>query len=106
MLRRQYDPLTFSRIPQRRTPEITPGFESTDPFTQTRFVVIEGAREMAGGGWVLAVHCPEGAAPAFLPYVHRFWTETFDVLQGTAACRLGDTEPTLAAGESIVMSPK
>jgi len=24
---------------------ITPGFETTDPFTQTRFVVIQGAQE-------------------------------------------------------------
>ena len=84
---------------------ISPGFETTDPFTQTRFVVVQGAEETAGRGWVLEVHCPEGAAPAFLPHVHRRWMETFDIIQGTAACRLRDAEPRLAAGESIIMPP-
>jgi mannose-6-phosphate isomerase-like protein (cupin superfamily) len=84
---------------------ISAGFETTDPFTQTRFVVIEGARETNGRGWVLEVHCPEGAGPAFLPHVHRTWTETFDVIQGTASYRLGNTETKLAAGERVVMPP-
>src|SRR6478672_4337761 len=84
---------------------ISPGFETTDPFTKTRTVVMKGAREMAGRGWVIEVHCPEGAAPAVTAHVHRTWTETFEILQGSAACRLGDKELKLAAGESIVMPP-
>jgi hypothetical protein len=40
---------------------ISAGFETTDPITQTRTVVIQGAREMSGRGWVLEVHCPQGA---------------------------------------------
>lgn len=84
---------------------ISPGFETTDPFTQTRTVVVEGARETSGRGWVIDVHCPQGAAPAFLAHVHCTWTETFEILQGSAACRLGATEHRLAAGERIVMPP-
>jgi mannose-6-phosphate isomerase-like protein (cupin superfamily) len=82
---------------------IRAGFETTDPITQTRSVVVEGAEEMDGRGWVIEVHCPEGAAPAILPHVHLTWSETFEVLEGTAAYRLGPEEGTLAKGESVVM---
>src|SRR5262245_5829930 len=84
---------------------IGPGFETTDPITQTRMVVLKGASEMAGRGWVIEIHCPEGARPAVLPHVHRTWTETFEILQGSATCRLGATGPKLEAGQSIVMPP-
>jgi mannose-6-phosphate isomerase-like protein (cupin superfamily) len=84
---------------------ISPGFETTDPVTQTRTVVVQGARETSGRGWVIEVHCPEGAAAEFMAHLHRTWTETFEILQGSAACRLGAKELRLAAGESIVMPP-
>jgi mannose-6-phosphate isomerase-like protein (cupin superfamily) len=84
---------------------ISPGFETTDPVTQTRTVVLQGARETSGRGWVIEVHCPEGAAPAVPAHLHRRWTETFAILQGSAACRLGADELRLAAGESIIMPP-
>ena len=84
---------------------ISAGFETTDPMTQIRTVVIQGAQETSGRGWVLEVHSPEGAA-AFLAHVHRTWTETFEILQGSAICRVGSGEHRLAAGESIVMPPK
>jgi quercetin dioxygenase-like cupin family protein len=83
---------------------ISAGFETTDPITQTRTVVIQGAREMSGRGWVLEVHNPQGAA-AFLAHVHRTWTETFEILQGSAICRVGAAEHRLATGERIVMAP-
>ena len=85
---------------------ISPGFETTDPVTQTRTVVIQGARETSGRGRVIEVHCPQGAAPGFLAHVHRTWTETFEILQGSAICRLGVTELSLAAGERLVRPPK
>jgi hypothetical protein len=34
---------------------IGPGFAITDAITQTRSVVVKGARETAGRGWVLEV---------------------------------------------------
>lgn len=84
---------------------ISPGFETTDPITQTRMVVVKGAQETAGRGWVTEVHCPQGAAPWVTAHVHRSWTETFEILQGTASYRLGTTVHTLRTGETIVMPP-
>ncbi|HEX4824186.1 MAG TPA: hypothetical protein VFV19_07715 [Candidatus Polarisedimenticolaceae bacterium] len=85
---------------------IGPGFETTDPKTQTRIVVIQGAKETSGRGWVIEVHCPEGAPPAFLAHMHRTWTETFEILQGSATYRLGTAQGDLTVGERIVMPPK
>ncbi len=39
---------------------ISPGFETTDPITQTRLVVVQGARETADRAGVTEVHCPQG----------------------------------------------
>jgi len=60
---------------------------------------------MSGRGWVIDVYCPQGAAPGVLPHVHRTWTETFEILQGSAACRVGIAEQRLNAGETLVMPP-
>ena len=84
---------------------IGPGFETTDPITQTRLVVVKGAQETGGRGWVTEVHCPEKAAPWVAPHVHRTWTETFEILQGEAGYRLGTAVQTLRKGETIVMPP-
>jgi mannose-6-phosphate isomerase-like protein (cupin superfamily) len=84
---------------------ISAGFETTDPITHTRLVVVKGARETAGRGWVTEVHCPEGAAPWGAAHVHRTWTETFQILQGTASYRLGTDVQTLRPGETVVMPP-
>ena len=84
---------------------ISQGFETTDPITKTRLVVVKAAQDTGGRGWVTEVHCPEGAAPWGPAHVHRTWTETFDILQGTASCRLGTTVHTLKTGERIVMPP-
>jgi mannose-6-phosphate isomerase-like protein (cupin superfamily) len=84
---------------------ISPGFETTDPVTKTRTVVLQGARETSGRGWVIEVHCPEGAAAAVMAHLHRRWTETFEILQGSAAYQLGAAEVRLAAGQSVVMPP-
>ena len=81
------------------------GFETTDPISKTRLVVVKGAGETAGRGWVIELYCPEGAGPWVAAHVHRTWTETFEILQGTASYRLGTAVHTLRAGESVVMPP-
>jgi len=81
------------------------GFETTDPFTGTRSIVIAGAEETQGRGWIIEVHCPEGARPAILEHLHLTWTETFEILRGSATYRLGGVEQPLAAGERVVMPP-
>lgn len=83
---------------------IKAGFETTDPITHTRIVVVKDTEEMSGRGWVTEVYCPQGST-AFPPHVHQIWTETFEVLEGSATCRLGAEDHPLARGESIVMPP-
>lgn len=84
---------------------IRPGFETTDPRTGTRSVVIEGTAETEGKGWVIEVHCPEGAAPAILEHVHLSWTETFEIVEGTASYTIGGETRSAREGETIVMEP-
>ena len=84
---------------------ITAGFETTDPVTGTHIIVIKGAAETAGRGWVTEVHCPAGALPYVMAHVHHTWTETFEILEGTASYRLGKDVHTIRAGESVVMPP-
>jgi hypothetical protein len=67
--------------------------------------VLEGAEETTGRGWLIELHCPEGAPPAIVEHFHDGWTETFEILQGTATCRLAGSEHTLSAGESIAFPP-
>lgn len=65
---------------------IRAGFETADPFTNTRTVVIEGAEETDGKGWVIEVHCPEGAPPAILEHIHLTRPSTsFRVRQPTGS---------------------
>ena len=83
---------------------IKAGFETTDPITQTRIVVVKGVEETSGRGWVTEVYCPQGSTP-FPPHLHQTWTETFEILEGSATCRLGAEEYRVTRGESIVMPP-
>ena len=82
---------------------IRAGFETTDPRTRTRTVVIKAAEETGGRGWVLEVHCPEGAPVPNPSHVHKSWVETFEILEGTAVCVVGGEQRTLKKGESVVM---
>src|SRR5580765_8178090 len=83
---------------------IKAGFETTDPITQTRIVVVKDAEEMSGRAFVTEVHCPQGSTQ-FPAHLHQTWTETFEILEGSATCRFGAEERALACGASIVMAP-
>ena len=82
---------------------IRAGFETTDPRTQTRTVLVKAAEETGGRGWVLEVHCPEGAPAPNPAHVHEIWVETFEILEGTAAYLLGGEQRTLRKGETVLM---
>ena len=84
---------------------IRAGFETTDPRTQTRTVVVKAAEDTGGRGWVLEVHCPEGAPATNVAHVHKTWVETFEILEGTAACLLGGEQQTLRKGDNVLMPP-
>ena len=82
---------------------IRAGFETTDPRTQTRTVLVKAAEETGGRGWVLEAHCPEGAPAASPAHIHDTWVETFEILEGTAAYLLGGEQRTLRKGENVLM---
>lgn len=83
---------------------IRAGFETIDPTTRTRWMVIKGAEETGGRGWMIDVHCPEGAPPTIPEHLHLSWTEMFEILQGEAMCRIAGTEQMMRAGTRLVMS--
>ena len=82
-----------------------PGIRDHGPSYADSYCRAAGSSRNLRPRWVIEVHCPEGAAPAIMAHLHRRWTETFEILQGSAACRRGAEERRLAAGESIVMPP-
>lgn len=84
---------------------IRAGFESTNPVTQSRTVVIKGADETGGRGWLIEIHCKEGTPPDIAEHFHLTWTETFEIVQGSATCKVGGVERAMRAGERIVMPP-
>jgi hypothetical protein len=84
---------------------ILAGFETTDPISGTRAVVIESPQDTQNLGWVLELHCPIGAGPVIQEHIHFTWTETFEIVQGSAKYKLDGKEYTIGAGEQVVMPP-
>lgn len=81
------------------------GFETTDPFNRQRWVIIESAAETDEYGWVLELHIPEGTPPTRLEHLHLTWTETFEILQGTASYKIDGVEYTANVGDTFVVPP-
>src|SRR5262245_41133122 len=79
---------------------LSAGFETTDPRTQTRTVLVKAAAETGGRGWVLEVHCPQGAPVTSPEHIHKTWVETFEILEGTSVYVLAGEERPLRKGES------
>jgi hypothetical protein len=52
---------------------ISPGFETTDPITKTRFVVMETSAR----GWVLEHQCTQGAAAMAITKTQTTWSQKF-----------------------------
>lgn len=82
---------------------IKAGFETTEPRTGTRTLVLQAAAEMDGMGWVIEVTCPEGAPSSILEHVHTEWRETFEIVEGTARYKLDGREAEASKGDLIVM---
>ena len=82
---------------------IRAGFQTTEPRSGIRTVLVKDAEDTGGRGWVLEVHCPEGAAASSLPHLHLTWVETFEILEGTSVYVLGGEERTLRKGETAVL---
>jgi mannose-6-phosphate isomerase-like protein (cupin superfamily) len=82
---------------------LSAGFETTDPRTQTRTVLVKAAAETGGRGWVLEVHCPQGAPASSPEHLHKTWVETFEILEGTSVYVLAGEERPLRKGERVVL---
>ncbi len=81
------------------------GFVIENPITQSRTKVIESDVETKGMGWVLEVTCVPKAGPDIVDHIHLDWTETFEILRGTARYKLGGVQKTASAGDTFTVLP-
>jgi len=85
---------------------IRPGFTIDNPRTKSRTRVIESDAETSGMGWLLEVTCVPHAQPDIAEHLHLTWTETFEVVSGTANYSLNGVQKTAQAGESFTVAPR
>lgn len=81
------------------------GFVIENPLTQSRTTVVESDAETNGRSWLLEVTCVPNARPDIPEHVHLTWTETFEILKGTAHYKLDGVQKTAAAGEAFTVQP-
>jgi len=84
---------------------IRAGFTFEHPTTKTRTVVLESDAETNGMGWLLEVTRTSKSGSDLGEHLHLTWTETFEILQGTAKYKLDGNERIAKAGESFVVEP-
>jgi hypothetical protein len=85
---------------------IRPGFTIDNPRTGSRTRVIESDAETGGMGWLLESTCVPGAEPDIAEHLHLTWTETFEIISGTANYSLDGAQKTAQAGESFTVHPR
>ena len=84
---------------------IRAGFTFEHPTTKTRTVVLESDAETNGMGWLLEVTRYSRSGSDLGEHLHTTWTETFEILKGTAKYKLDGNERIAKAGESFVVEP-
>jgi quercetin dioxygenase-like cupin family protein len=84
---------------------IRAGFTFEHPTTKTRTVVLESDAETNGMGWLLEVTRYSKSGSDLGEHLHLTWTETFEIIKGTAKYKLDDNERIAKAGESFVVEP-
>lgn len=84
---------------------IRAGFVIENPMTTSRTIVIESDVETNGMGWLLEVHTAPQTPPDIAEHLHLTWTETFEIISGSAHYKLNGVQKTAQAGEKIVMPP-
>ena len=84
---------------------IRAGFTFEHPTTKTRTVVLESDAETNGMGWLLEVTRYSKLSSDLGEHLHLTWTETFEILKGTAKYKLDGNERIAKAGESFVVEP-
>jgi hypothetical protein len=84
---------------------IRAGFTFEHPITKTRTVVLEAARETRDMGWLLEVTRYSASGSDLGEHLHQTWTETFEILKGTAKYSVDGTERIAQARQSFVVEP-
>jgi quercetin dioxygenase-like cupin family protein len=85
---------------------IRAGFTFEHPTTKTRTVVLESDAETNGMGWLLEVTRYSKLGSDLGEHLHLTWTETFEIIKGTAQYKLDGNEKIAKAGESFVVEPR
>ncbi len=84
---------------------IRAGFTIDNPMTGSHTVVVESDVETKGMGWLLEVHCVPKALSDVPEHLHLTWTETFEIISGSAHYKLDGVQKTIRAGEKFVVLP-
>jgi hypothetical protein len=85
---------------------IKAGFTVESPITHSRTVVLKSDTETDGMGWLLEIHSAPGSPPDIAEHLHLDWTETFEIIAGTAFYKLNGVQQTAKAGEKFIVRPK
>jgi hypothetical protein len=85
---------------------IETNFVIDNPITGSHTVVLEGDAEISGGGWLLEQRALPHSDPDVPEHLHLTWTETFEIIAGSAYYRLDGVQQTAAAGDVIVVHPR
>lgn len=84
---------------------IRAGFTFEHPATKTKTLVLESDAETNGMGWLLEVTRYSPLGSDLGEHLHQTWTETFEIIKGTAKYSIDGVEKTAQAGESFVVEP-
>ena len=84
---------------------IKEGFTIDNPVTGSRTVVLQSDAWTAGTGWLLEVHAMPHARSDVPEHLHLNWTETFEIISGTALFSLDGAQSSIGAGDSIRVRP-
>jgi quercetin dioxygenase-like cupin family protein len=84
---------------------IRAGFTIESPRTQSVTTILQSDAETNGMGWELEVTCQPNTEADIEEHLHLTWTETFEILSGTAHYKLNGQQKTAEAGQSFVVRP-
>jgi hypothetical protein len=85
---------------------IRAGFTIQNPMTKSRTIVVEGDAETKGMGWLLEVHCAPQMKSDVPEHLHLTWTETFEIISGSAHYKLNGIQKRAESGEKFVVLPR
>lgn len=85
---------------------ITAGLTVESPITHSRTTFLKTDKETDGMGWLLEVRTQPGAPADITEHFHTDWTETFEIISGTAYYKLDGVQKTAQAGEKFVVNPR